>query len=31
MYYGYNDNKELILADEEFINILGFSSFDEVF
>lgn len=30
MYYGYNDNKELILADEEFINILGFSSFDEV-
>jgi len=30
MYYGYNDNKELILADEEFINILGFSSFDEL-
>jgi len=30
MYYGYNDNKELILADEEFIKLLGFSSFKEL-
>jgi len=30
MYYGYNDNKELIIADLEFIKLLGFSSFDEL-
>lgn len=29
MYYGYNQKKELILADEAFINILGCSSFNE--
>jgi len=30
MYYGYNDDKELILADEAFIELLGFSSFQEL-
>jgi len=30
MYYGYNDDKELILADEEFIELLGFNSFEEL-
>lgn len=30
MYYGYNDDKELILADEAFIEILGFNSFQEL-
>jgi len=30
MYYGYNDNKKLILADEEFIKLLGFHSFEEL-
>jgi len=30
MYYGYNDDKELILADEAFIEILGFKSFQEL-
>ncbi len=30
MYYGYNDNKELILADKEFIELLGFVSFEEL-
>jgi len=30
MYYGYNDDKELILADEEFIKLLGFNSFEEL-
>ncbi|MBD3793077.1 MAG: Hpt domain-containing protein [Campylobacterales bacterium] len=29
MYYGYNQKKELVLADEAFINILGCSSFNE--
>ena len=30
MYYGYNHNKELILADKAFIELLGFSSFEEL-
>ena len=30
MYYGYNDNQELVLADEEFIELLGFNSFQEL-
>ena len=30
MYYGYNDEKELILADEAFIELLGFNSFTEL-
>jgi len=30
MYYGYNDNQELILADGEFIELLGFNSFKEL-
>jgi len=30
MYYGYNDNRELILADEAFIELLGYSSFQEL-
>ena len=30
MYYGYNDDKELILADKEFIELLGFLSFKEL-
>jgi len=31
MYYGYNDDKKLILADDEFIELLGFHSFEELF
>ncbi|HIP52100.1 MAG TPA: Hpt domain-containing protein [Campylobacterales bacterium] len=30
MYYGYNDDKELVLADEAFIELLGFNSFNEL-
>ena len=30
MYYGYNDEQELILADEAFITLLGFNSFKEL-
>jgi HPt (histidine-containing phosphotransfer) domain-containing protein len=30
MYYGYNDDKELILADQEFIDLLGFHAFKEL-
>ena len=30
MYYGYNDERELILADEAFIELLGFNSFKEL-
>ena len=30
MYYGYNDNQELILADKAFIELLGFNSFNEL-
>ena len=31
MYYGYNDKKELILADKKFIELLGYASFEELF
>jgi len=30
MYYGYNDDRELILADEAFIELLGFNSFEKL-
>jgi HPt (histidine-containing phosphotransfer) domain-containing protein len=30
MYYGYNDDKQLVMADQEFIKLLGYSSFDEL-
>ncbi|SFV53236.1 antigen 332, putative [hydrothermal vent metagenome] len=30
MYYGYNDNKELVIADREFIKLLGYNNFDEL-
>ena len=30
MYYGYNDNKELIMADDAFIKLLGYTTFDEL-
>jgi HPt (histidine-containing phosphotransfer) domain-containing protein len=30
MYYGYNDNNQLIMADEAFIELLGFDSFHEL-
>ena len=30
MYYGYNDDKELIIADKAFIELLGFISFKEL-
>ena len=30
MYYGYNDNKQLVIADQEFIKLLGYSSFDKL-
>ena len=30
MYYGYNDERELILADEAFIELLGFNSFKDL-
>jgi HPt (histidine-containing phosphotransfer) domain-containing protein len=30
MYYGYNKNNELILADEAFINLLGYKTFEEL-
>ncbi len=30
MYYGYNDEKNIVLADEEFITLLGFNSFKEL-
>jgi len=30
MYYGYNDNKQLIMADQEFIRLLGYKSFNEL-
>ena len=29
MYYGYND-KELILADEAFVELLGYTTFQEL-
>ncbi len=30
MYYGYNDNKQIIMADEAFIELLGYDSFSEL-
>ena len=30
MYYGYNDDRELILADKEFMELLGYHSLDEL-
>jgi len=30
MYYGYNDNKELVVADKEFIKLLGYNRFNEI-
>jgi len=30
MYYGYNDNKQLVIADQEFIELLGYNNFDEM-
>jgi len=30
MYYGYNDNKQLVMADEAFIELLGYNSFQEI-
>ena len=30
MYYGYNDNKQLVMADEAFIELLGYDSFNEL-
>ncbi|MBU1668163.1 Hpt domain-containing protein [bacterium] len=30
MYYGYNDNKQLIMADEAFIELLGYTTFNEL-
>jgi HPt (histidine-containing phosphotransfer) domain-containing protein len=30
MYYGYNDNKQLIMADEAFIELLGYNTFNDL-
>ncbi len=30
MYYGYNDNKQLVMADEAFIELLGYDSFNQL-
>jgi HPt (histidine-containing phosphotransfer) domain-containing protein len=30
MYYGYNDNRELIMADDAFIKLLGYKTFDKL-
>ena len=30
MYYGYNDNKQLIMADDAFIKLLGYATFNEL-
>lgn len=30
MYYGYNDNKQLLMADEAFIELLGYNYFNEL-
>jgi HPt (histidine-containing phosphotransfer) domain-containing protein len=30
MYYGYNDNKQLVMADEAFIELLGYESFNDI-
>jgi len=30
MYYGYNDNRQLIMADDAFIKLLGYTTFNEL-
>jgi len=30
MYYGYNDNRELVMADNAFIKLLGYTNFNEL-
>jgi len=30
MYYGYNDDKQLVMADQEFIKLLGHNNFNEL-
>jgi len=30
MYYGYNDNKQLIMADDAFIKLLGYTTFNKL-
>jgi len=30
MYYGYNDNKQLVMADKAFIELLGYTTFKEL-
>jgi HPt (histidine-containing phosphotransfer) domain-containing protein len=30
MYYGYNNNKQLIMADKEFIELLGYHTFNDL-
>ena len=30
MYYGYNDNRQLIMADDAFIKLLGYTNFNEL-
>jgi len=30
MYYGYNSNREITMADKEFIELLGYSQFNEI-
>ena len=30
MYYGYNNNKQIIMADSKFIKLLGYESFSEI-
>jgi len=30
MYYGYNDKQQLVMADKEFIELLGYKTFDEL-
>ena len=30
MYYGYNNNKQIIMADSEFIELLGYKVFDDI-
>jgi len=30
MYYGYNDNRQLVMADDAFIKLLGYTTFNEL-
>jgi len=30
MYYGYNNNKQIIMADREFIELLGYTTFNDI-